>query len=123
MRIVEVVGDYILDNLPQYVGGENFFLDYLPRDLHKGIVLRLLNSSVNSMGKIRQANLVIYYITDSPAEADKEVEILRKLLMKHRGIGDSKWSVLGYVDIENESYDVNHKKVVSLRFQVGYLED
>ena len=122
MRIVEVVGNWIEEN-SHFVGGKNLFLDYLPEDLKEGVVIHLINSEVRGMGKVRQANFVIYYITSNPSEADIEIENLRKILMKHRGIGNSKWSVLGYVDIENEGIDGSYRKVVSLRFQVGYLED
>ena len=122
MRIVEVLGNFIEEN-SHFVGGTTLFLDYLPEDLKDGVVIRLINSSVNGMGKVRNANMVIYYITENPAEADYEIENLRKLVMGHRGIGNSKWSVLGHVEVENEGMDSSYRKVASLRFEIGYLED
>lgn len=122
MRIAETIGTWIDEN-SHFVGGKNLFIDFLPKDKKEGLVLRLISSEVRGLNKIRVANMVLYYITENPAEADNEVEYLRKLLMQHRGIGSSRWSVLGFVEVENEGIYNDYKKVVSLRFQVGYLED
>ena len=122
MRIVEVIGDYIQSNTT-YEGGKDLFLDVLPPTLKEGIVVRLVNSEVTGVGRLRRANIVIYYVTTNPISADEGVENLRKLLLERRGLGDDGWAILGLIQVENEGIYADMRKVVSLRFQVAYTED
>ena len=122
MRIVDVIGEYIQSNTT-YEGGKDLFLDFLPPTLKEGIVVRLVNSEVMGIGRLRRANIVIYYVTTNPISADEGVENLRKLLLKRRGLGADGWAILGLIQVENEGLYADMRKVVSLRFQVAYMED
>ena len=122
MRIVEVIGDYIQSNT-SFVGGKDLFLDVLPATVKEGVIVRLVDSEVTGVGRLRRANIVIYYVTTNPIDADEGVEALRKLLLQRRGLGNDGWAILGLIQVENEGIYADMRKVVSLRFQIAYTED
>ena len=122
MRIAETIGEYIVQNT-NFVGGDNLFLNYLPETIKDGVVVRMISTEVTGVGQLREAYMVVYYITTNPAEADSQIDSLRNLLIRHRGLGDDGWSVMGWVEVETESMNNSYHNVVSLRFKVAYRED
>ena len=119
MSVVEQIGRFIEENT-RFVGGKDLFLNYLPKDVDEGVVVRFVSSM--GTGKLRTAHIVVYYISRDWSSGDREIRNLRELIITHRGLDESGWTVLGEVEIGNEGFDEANRQVTSLNFRVSYVE-
>lgn len=120
MNIAEQIGNFIEDNTT-YKKGVDLFLNYLPEDVKKGLVVRFISSYGKK--KLKTADIAIYYIDKDWALGNRLIRELRELMVTHRGLSGTGWSVFDDVEIGNEGLDELRRQVTSLNFKVGFVEE
>lgn len=121
MSVTDEIAIFIEQNTP-YIRGIDIFVDHLPETKDNGIVVHFVQSETK-WHTVKAAIIAIYYFSKDWTKNESEMEKLKKIIAGHRGLSGVGWSVMSEVEMGNEGEDNANRRVISLNFKVGYVEE